>query len=339
MAAFDLNPHHSTKPKTSTMRKHTLTALLLTLSSPVFAQHAHSNTPAQADREAIKAMAGHYHVRFAFDETAVLTAEVQRMQPQRSGAHELVLLIEDSPQRIVLQHILLDTASGHVTKHWRQDWHYQAPRRWEFAADQTWVMRDIAADQTQGAWTQCVYEVSDAPRYCGTGRFNHRYGVATWTSDRTWRPLPRREYTKRSDYNAINAQNRHTIVPGGFTHEQDNSKTQRNADGSTARVLVREMGFNDYRRTSDVDFGPAYAYWQATEGYWARVRQHWTQALASGGLKLNTTVDGMALITPLFAQAKRVQEGHSVSDAEIQAVFGRWVEPLPATATASKTRP
>ena len=86
-----------------------------------------------------------------------------------------------------------------------------------------------------------MYEVNDAPRYCGTGRWNHRYGVATWTSDRTWRPLPRREYTKRDDYNALNVENRHTIVAGGWTHEQDNTKVVRRADGSTGRTVRREV--------------------------------------------------------------------------------------------------
>ena len=59
--------------------------------------------------------------------------------------------------------------------------------------------RPMDPERIPGSWTQCVYEVSDAPRYCGTGHWNHRYGNATWTSDRSWRPLPRREYTKRSD--------------------------------------------------------------------------------------------------------------------------------------------
>ncbi|WP_206209007.1 DUF6607 family protein, partial [Vogesella mureinivorans] len=113
-------------------------------------------------------------------------------------------VIEDEPGRIVLQHLLMSPDGKRVTKHWRQDWHWQASERLEFSADQIWLLRPIDPALTRGAWTQCVHEVSDAPRYCGTGRWNHRYGVATWTSDRTWRPLPRREYTTRDDYNALN---------------------------------------------------------------------------------------------------------------------------------------
>lgn len=284
--------------------------------------------PPEADRNAILAMLGEYRVSFAFDETVVLQPGYARAAPKRSGAYELVVLVEDSGDRIVLQHLLV-SPGGQVTKHWRQDWHWQARERLEFAADQTWLRRPLAPELTRGAWTQCVYEVSDAPRYCGTGRWRHRSGYATWTSDRTWRPLPRREYTVREDYNALDVENRHTITPDGWTHEQDNDKVRRAADGSTQGVLVREFGFNDYRRIADRDFSPARRYWQATAGYWARVRTHWDAAAAAGGLRLAMAVDGMPLIEGLFAQAARVERGETVTDAEIGALFSRYVEPLP----------
>ncbi|MDH5830376.1 hypothetical protein QFW80_07580 [Luteimonas sp. M1R5S18] len=315
------------------MNKHA-TLLLLTVAAstaPLRAQDAPAPVDLDADRKAILAMQGEYTVDFAFDETVLLAPGYERAKPQRSGGDEVVIVVEDSPRRIVLQHILVEQKSGHVTKHWRQDWTFEAPRRWEFAADQTWRMRKLPAGLTTGAWTQCVYEVSDAPRYCGTGRWNHRYGVATWTSDRTWRPLPRREYTRRDDYNAMNVENRHTIVPGGWTHEQDNTKTVRRADGSTMRTLARETGFNDYRRTEALDFRPAYDYWNATRDYWARVRARWDAALAHpDGLRLKTDVDGMAMIMPLFTQAGEVQAGRTVGDTQIDAVFARWVEPATA---------
>jgi hypothetical protein len=316
------------------MKPQALLVLLLALAP--FAAAAAGPAPPRsaadldADRKAILAMQGEYAVDFSFDETVLLAPGYERAPAKRSGGDEVVIVVEDSPHRIVLQHILVDQKSGHVTKHWRQDWTYEAPRRWEFVADQTWRMRELPPEKTAGAWTQCVYEVSDAPRYCGTGRWNHRYGVATWTSDRTWRPLPRREYTRRDDYNALNVENRHTIVPGGWTHEQDNTKAVRRADGSTERTIAREFGFNDYVRTDDLDFAPARAYWDATAGYWARVRARWDAALAHpDGLRLATGVDGMEMIVPLFEQAAAVQAGTPVADAEIDAVFARWVTTAP----------
>ncbi|WP_233198540.1 MULTISPECIES: DUF6607 family protein [Luteimonas] len=299
----------------------------LLLPATALAGEVAASDPA-ADRAAILAMQGDYTIGFAFDETALLAPGYRRAEPQRSGGDEIVVVVEDTPEKIVLQHLLLDVDSGHVVKHWRQDWTFEATRRWEFAADQTWRQRDIPADRIEGAWTQCVFEVSDAPRYCGTGRWVHAHGTSTWTSDASWRPLPRREYTKRSDYNAVAAINRHTIVPGGWTHEQDNTKTIRDAAGHVTGELARETGFNDYRRTTAIDFAPAYAYWEATRAYWARVRARWATRLDSDdGVRLKTEVDGMALIMPLFAQAQTVRDGGRVDDAEIDAVFAEWVAP------------
>lgn len=278
-----------------------------------------AQTVPEADREAILAMLGDYQVSFRFDETVVLQPGYERAEPQLSGALETVILVADEGDHIVLQHILVSPA-GHVTKHWRQDWRYEASERFEFSDDQTWTMTALPTALTRGAWTQCVYEVSDAPRYCGTGRWNHRYGQATWTSDRSWRPLPRREHTRRDDYNALNVQNRHTITPQGWTHEQDNSKTLRDSDGNSI-VLVREHGFNDYRRTSAVDFAPAHAYWEQTRDYWALVREHWDAALASGQLVLNTPVDGFPLISELFALAEEPADPRN----GISALFDSYV--------------
>lgn len=310
-----------------------LSTLLLLHAAPAAADTAR-------DRQSILAMQGDYTVDFAFDETVLLQPGYERQSAMRSGGDETVIVVEDTPTRIVLQHILVDAKSGHVTKHWRQDWFYEAPTRFEFTADQTWHVRAIPADATRGAWTQCVYEVSDAPRYCGTGRWDYTNGVATWTSDLSWRPLPRREYTKRSDYNALSVVNRHTLTPNGWTHEQFNTKVLRKPDGTQVE-LAREFGFNDYVKTTEVDFKPARDYWQATAGYWAKVRAHWDGFLSKApGVHLKTKVDGMAMIIPLFTQAGDVQEGKPVADAAIAKVFTDWVEPAPADVprAASSTR-
>lgn len=291
---------------------------------------------ATRDRESILAMQGEYIVDFAFDETVLLQPGYERHPAMRSGGNETVIVVEDSPTKVVLQHILVDEKSGHVTKHWRQDWTFEAPTRFEFSADQTWQVRAIPADRTRGAWTQCVYEVSDAPRYCGTGPWTYDNNVPTWTSDVSWRPLPRREYTRRSDYNAISAVNRHTLTPNGWTHEQFNTKVLRKPDGTQVE-LAREFGFNDYRKTTEVDFKPAYTYWNATKDYWAKVRARWERFLGqSPGVHLRTKVDGMAMIIPLFEQAGSLEKGGKVRDAQIDAVFDKWVERAPVEAAARR---
>ncbi len=301
----------------------------------VAALPAQAAAPPGADRAAILAMAGEYAVTFDFTETVVLKPGYVRKPGKRTGANEVVIVVEDTPARIVLQHLLV-VGDGHVVKHWRQDWTWEAPTRFEFSADQAWTVRALSPAQTQGAWTQCVYEVSDAPRYCGTARWVHDGVASTWESDRGWRPLPRREYTTRSDYNALGMVNRHTVTAEGWTHEQDNVKTVRDASGKPVGAIVREFGFNDYRRARGVDFSPAYRYWRDTAGFWAAVRTRWERLWASGGVRLKTKVDGMSIIEPLFAQAGRQTPDAAVPEAEIDAVFAQWVAPLPVDGSVSQ---
>lgn len=267
------------------------------------------------DRRAILAMQGEFEVSFRFDETAVLAPAYQRKPEQRSGGYETVVLVEDTGNRIDLQHLLV-VGNGHVVKHWRQSWVYEADAIWRFQGEQTFRRESRKPEDVPGTWTQYVHEVSDAPRYAGSGRWNHRYGVSTWTSDRTWRPLPRREYTKRSDYHLLNAENRHTITPQGWTHEQDNTKVRRDADGKD-HVLVREFGFNDYRRIRGHDFSPAYRYWEQTKPFWALTRAKWEALLAQpDGFRLAYPVDDEKFIGAVFEAAEAFGETGNLGAAD-----------------------
>ena len=59
------------------------------------------------DHDSILAMQGEYTVDFAFDETVLLKPGYERAPAMRSGGNELVIVVEDTPKRIVLQHLLL----------------------------------------------------------------------------------------------------------------------------------------------------------------------------------------------------------------------------------------
>mgnify|MGYP006197439051 CR=1 FL=1 len=48
--------------------------------------------------------------------------------------------------------------------------------------------------------------------------------MSTWISDETWRPLPRREFSVRKDYEVLVGTNRHTITPDGWLQEENNLK-------------------------------------------------------------------------------------------------------------------
>jgi hypothetical protein len=251
------------------------------------------------DRDAIRAMAGEFAVSFAFQETVPLSSDYALRPATRTEAFEKVMVIQDDPDYISLQHILA-SADGRVTKHWRQDWHFESTRHWHYLGDGRFALKDNAAAKAPANGHNWF---TDAPRYAGTGSWNHRYGNPTWTSNRTWRPLPRREYTTRADYQLINAENRHTIAPTGWTHEQDNSKVMRIHD--IEQPLVREFGFNSYRRIGHVDFSSVDRYWLRTAPYWHRVRARWAFMLEQPQFRLSDRSEALAKAMFEVAQSRQ----------------------------------
>ncbi|HVT33845.1 MAG TPA: DUF6607 family protein [Rhodanobacteraceae bacterium] len=292
---------------------------------PCAAPPATAEQTFECDRRSILAMAGEFRVHFAFDETAALAPGYVPHERQRSGGTELVEVIADEGRHISLQHILVLGKDHAVVKHWRQDWQYEPQHVLRFRGNGTFKTEGVAADVAKGAWSQTVYEVDDAPRYGGIGRWTHEEGVDAWTSDRTWRPLPRREYTKRNDYQALEVVNRHTLTPGGWVHEQDNTKLAIAPDG-TATALAREVGVNSYTRIADYDFGAGRAYWEKTRAFWADVRARW-QRIADAHARFTTSPEpnGEPRIDEFFKLAERAEKGETIAPAEIDAVFAKYV--------------
>lgn len=150
-------------------------------------------TPDQ-DRAAILAMAGEYEVSFSFEETVPLAAGYQLKPPYRADAREEVLVIEQTPTRISLQHILLVPGDGEpaaAMKHWRQDWIFENADLLEFQGHARWWTRHLDPAEVRCSWTQAVYGVEDEPRYESWGHWAYAGGIPSWTSNPTWRPLPR----------------------------------------------------------------------------------------------------------------------------------------------------
>ena len=79
----------------------------------------------------------------------------------------------------------------------------------------------------KGQWSQKVYQVDDSPRYEGTGTWVHVDGKSYWENVSN-APLPRRERTKRKDYNLMIRNNRHQITDQGWIQIQDNKKILKN---------------------------------------------------------------------------------------------------------------
>ena len=87
----------------------------------------------EKDRLAILAMAGPYRVDFDFLETVGFSEDYKRDRPYHSWGTEYIYVLEDQPQFISLQHIMVlhfENEEGQsqepvVIKHWRQDWTYE----------------------------------------------------------------------------------------------------------------------------------------------------------------------------------------------------------------------
>ena len=271
------------------------------------------------DRQAILAMAGEYHVQFQFRETVAMRDGYTITEPYLADATEFVKVLEDSPRRIVLQHILVlhddnGEKAPRVVKHWRQDWVYEDTEILAFQGHRTWKKHKLNPETVRGTWSQAVYQVDDSPRYEGVGRWRHYENQSVWESDETWRPLPRREYTKRDDYDVMVAVNRHVISAHGWVHEQDNYKLDLTRNKEQP-IIAREVGTNVYTRVDDIDFTAGYQYWDKTHTFWAAVRQQWANIVAKWEqITLQELVEDEPLWTHMFEQGKSVQNAQSGFD-------------------------
>ena len=252
----------------------------------------------QLDINAIKAMQGCYNVEFKYTETFSPEVDYEKAYDYTSAAFEWAEIIEETDDKLVLQHLLIINDSM-IIKHWRQDWTYEKQDVYRFDKNNRWVFEALSKEEVEGKWTQEVYQVDDSPRYTGTATWTHVDGVSTWYN-KADSPLPRREYTKRSDYNVMKRGNRVQIVENGWLHEQDNDKVIRE-DGKEDVLLVQEKGYNTYEKRPAEDCEIAKEWWEANKEKWAVVRTVWEDVYAANQpLKLKAEVEGKKLYGQLF---------------------------------------
>lgn len=254
----------------------------------------------QQDRKAIKDMCGCYEVTFAFAETFSPDANYKFHENYISTGLEWVELVEDKTDKIVLQHLLIvedSVGRKDVVKHWRQDWLYENTTFYMFDRDNTWKFVELPKEKVKGQWTQKVFQVDDSPRYEGSATWIHADGRHFWENT-TDSPLPRREFTKRSDYNVMRRRNRHEITNYGWVHEQDNDKILKS--GAESKTIAQEKGWNTYKRTDDTKCQLAQEYWKEKKEFWATVRQEWNEIFAQNkDLKLEKIIDNKPLFMHL----------------------------------------
>jgi len=282
--------------------------------------------PRERDRRAILAMAGPWRTSFDFIETAGFVPDYQPARPYRSWGTEYVYIVENRPDFISLQHLLVmftqnkegETQGPFVTKHWRQDWAYEAANFHEYQGRGRWTETQVSERERRGAWVQTVWQVDDSPRYASIGRWEHRAGLSQWTGSRTLRPLPRREFSVRDDYDALRAVNRHIITPTGWVHEQTNDKLVLKSE---PQIIVREAGLNRYERITGQDFSAGHAYWEKTQPFWALVRNAWDEIMTEHpSFRFQAETDSGKLIMKLFKRAQAI-DAQTDFDAEAAQAF------------------
>lgn len=254
------------------------------------------------DIASIKAMSGCYDVRFNFAETFSPEKDYEFYDNYSSGALEYVFPVSENKNKIVLQHLLVinDTM---IIKHWRQDWIYENKDFYAFDKEDTWKFESKPSSEVKGQWTQKVYQVDDSPRYEGSATWVHVDGKHYWenTADA---PLPRREFSKRKDYNVMTRTNRQEITDYGWVHKQDNDKVIR-TDKDV--ILAKEKGWNTYFRTDNSRCDVAKKWWDQNQAYWADVRWVWDQLFdQKKTIAINMKVGDKIMFQRLFALEKEM---------------------------------
>jgi hypothetical protein len=242
-------------------------------------------------------------------------------RPYQSWGTEYVYVLRDEPRFISLQHLLVmfvrkedgSVEGPLVTKHWRQDWRYEDASLLTYRGHNTWASEKLRPEQVKGTWTQAVFQVDDSPRYEGYGRWEHFGNVSSWLGSSTWRPLPRREWSVRKDYDVLIGTNRHTITPTGWVQEEDNLKVvldERGRVRSEEPAVAKEIGLNRYERLAGFDDSAARLYAERTGPFWREVRGAWDDVIARHKrFTLRAAPDQGQLFTPLFDYAEKLYEG------------------------------
>ncbi len=272
----------------------------------------------EKDRAAILSLQGDYKVSFHFMEALGLLPDHEPERSYHSWATEKVFLLEDTGDFISLQHILVmyfeddngEMSGPFLVKHWRQDWTYEDTDLHTYRGDNTWARDTRSADDVKESWSQSVWQVDDSPRYEVLGKWDHSGNRSIWTSESFWRPLPRREYSIRDDYNVMDGYHRISITPKGWLHEQNSWKRVAGENSDTAEFLAQEIGINRYERITSPSLAKADEYWEKTHPYWEAVRTAWNGVYAEHDrFSLSSKVDDKSQFEHHFQFAGKLNEG------------------------------
>lgn len=304
------------------MKKTGIIFSILLLAFTTFAQQKTSagsdiTKKIQQDKEAIKSMAGCYKVSFDFAETFSPDTAYKKHHSHHSWGIEYVFVIEETDTKISLQHLLIANDTM-IIKHWRQDWLYENTELLSFYKDSEWRKIKLTPEQAKGTWTQKVFQVDDSPRYESYGTWIHVDGRHFWQSVCD-APLPRREFTTRSDYNVLKRHNHYEILKDGWVYEQDNEKILR--ENGVDKLICWEKGIEKFS-TGNYNCQPAIDWWNANQKYWADVRKVWDEIYAKNdSLKLQIKIDDKLLFMELFELGDKYKNSKNYNSTEVIAAI------------------
>jgi hypothetical protein len=293
----------------------------------LFATVGFQSATAEASPEAIRKFAGCYEVTFNFAETFAFSPDYKFHDRYQSKGLEWIVVDEDSQDRITLQHVLI-TPNG-LLKHWRQEWLLEPQSHLEFKGNLLWTKKHLAAGEANGQWVQKVYQVDDSPRYECVAPWV-QWGSESYWECQAWSPLPRREFSKRSDYNVLNRRNRQAHQSWGWMHEQDNVKLVVASGAVTP--LAKEKGEVPYVRVDAARCESAEKGWPAMRSVWRPIQAAWYKTYAS-----NETLQFIKVTSPqpllwqaLFALADRATQATMTSqeiENEALAIIQSYLAP------------
>ena len=269
--------------------------IILLLVSPIII-----NAQKKQDIEAIKEMCGCFEIDFKFSETFQYSndSNYSKSKNYNAKALEYAKLIKDEKDHISIQHLLV--MGDYIIKHWRQDWVFQNKDLLKYDGNNNWKYISKNKKDVKGQWTQKVFQVDDSPRYEGSATWVHADGKSYWENS-SYAPLPRREYTKRDDYNVMIRGNRHEITKYGWGHDQDNFKVVKDSESNSEVIIASEKGLNTYTRVDESKCKEAINWWDENNEKWSLVLEKWNSIYSKkDDISLRRSVENKPLFSFLF---------------------------------------
>jgi len=269
-----------------------------------------------SDHRAIKKMSGCYEVTYQFSESKNMNPKLHTpSKDYHETGLEWITVDQESKNEISLQHILI--IGNELQKHWRQVWTKNPTSSIEYLGDNTWERKNIVLNSKKlnNLWSQVVYQVDDSPRYGCLATWTHGFFSSSWQCTHTLSPLPRREFSQRSDYNLLMRENIHEIKLNKWFHKQFNHKIIQNELG--LNIIAQEEGQNTYKKVSAKNCKAAKVFWKVRKNNWHLIQDMWKHVFEHHPkIAFKNKVDNKTLWMMLFELEEQYSKAEKNEESE-----------------------